>query len=74
MKKALLLVGLLILVAMLTGCMGIGHSTDRSDRYDDGEVVAVTRIIRYFFTICWGIWFDCVEYSLNKKFYITLKV
>jgi len=37
MKKASLLVGLLIIVAMLSGCMGIGHSTDRSDRYDDGR-------------------------------------
>jgi hypothetical protein len=34
MKKTLLLVGLLVLVSMLSGCVGFDESTDRSQDYD----------------------------------------
>jgi hypothetical protein len=34
MKKVSLLVGLLVIVAMLSGCMAFDHATDR---YDDGN-------------------------------------
>jgi hypothetical protein len=36
MKKVSLLVGSLIIVAMVSGCMMIDRSTDRSDRDDSG--------------------------------------
>lgn len=36
MKKVSLLVGFLIVVAMVSGCMMFDHSTDRSDRDDSG--------------------------------------
>jgi hypothetical protein len=36
MKKGLLLVGLLLVVAMVSGCAEFDRSTYRSDRYDNG--------------------------------------
>ncbi len=34
MKKITMIVGLVIVVGMLSGCMMFDRSTDRSDRYD----------------------------------------